>query len=196
MSETEQERDDHEESERDDKVNEDSSGVPGSPGASNQTNVIPDEGGDDSDESDSDSDEECGKHANVFTGVNLDVSTNQHPLNSIIESGSITSHCSTSTAEDESDGTGIYLSKQGSSNRINSYRLAKVLWLSAKDLYTSYMKDVLYNMTSYIDAGNGRKNWRMLFMSFNRTWKENVTTILKILCQKPSRYIIIIIIVS
>ena len=97
MSETKQEREDHEESERDDKVNE----------------------------SDSDSDEECGKHANVFTGVDFDVSTNQHSLNSIIESGSITSHCSTSTAEDESDGTG--LSKQGSSNRINSYRLAKVL---------------------------------------------------------------------
>ena len=41
---------------------------------------------------------------------------------------SITSYCSTSTAEDESDGTGIlYLSnKQGSSNRINPYRLANL----------------------------------------------------------------------
>ena len=49
-------------------------------------------------------------------------------------------------------------------------------------------------MTLYIDAGNGRKNWRMLFVSFNRTWKQNVTTILRILCQKPSKYIIIIIV--
>ena len=141
-----------------------------------------------------DYDEECGKHANVFTGVDFDVSTNQHPLNSesITESGSITSHCSTSTVEDESDGTGIYLSKQGSSNRINSYRLAKVLWLSAKDLHIILCK-MYSTMTSYIDAGNGLKNWRMLFVSFNRTWKQNVINILRILCQKPSRYIIIIV---
>ena len=132
MSETEQERDDHEESERDDKLNEDSSGVPGSPGASlgNQSNAIPEQRGNDSDESDSDSDEECDKHANIFTGVDLDVSTNHDLFSSTIESGSITSYCSTSTVEDESDGTGIYLSnKRGSSNRINSYRFCVASYL-------------------------------------------------------------------
>ena len=80
MAETEQvlERDDHEESERDDKLNEDSSGLPRSPGASlgNQTSTvtITEEREDDSDESDSDSDEECDNHANVSTGIDRDVS--------------------------------------------------------------------------------------------------------------------------
>ena len=122
----EQEKD--EESERDDKLNEESSGLPGSPGASlgNQTSAIPEERGDNSDESDSDSDDECDKHENIFTEVDLNVSSSQDPSSLTLESESIMSHCSsTSTAEDEPDGGGS--NKQGPSKQVNSYRLAEGL---------------------------------------------------------------------
>jgi hypothetical protein len=93
-----------------------------------QTSATPEERGDDSDESDTDSGEDCDKHENVFTGIDLDASTNQllDPLSSTIESESVSSHCSTSTAEEESDGGEG--NKLGSSKQMNSYvyRLAEV----------------------------------------------------------------------
>ena len=126
MSELEQERDD--ESGRDDQLTEDSSGVPSSPitSLSNQTS-IPKESGDEADDSDSDSDEDCDKHENILMEGDPDatpLSANQDPSSSAIESESITSHCSSSTVEDEIDGGGS--NKQSSSKRTSSYRSVRI----------------------------------------------------------------------
>ena len=117
-----------EESGRDYQLNEDSIGVPRSPSASlsNQA-TLRKEKEDKSDDSDTDSDEDCDKHVTVSTEIDLDtapLSTNEDPSSSIIESESITSHCSSSTAEDETDGGGYGSNRQSSSKRMTSYRLA------------------------------------------------------------------------
>ena len=86
-----------------DSSDEDSSGVSSlsSDSLCSQTS-IPKEIGHESD----DSDEDCDNHENVLTEVDLDanpLSTNQDPSSSAIESVSVTSHCSSSTAEDETE---------------------------------------------------------------------------------------------
>lgn len=117
-----------EESGRDDQLNEDSIGVPRSPSASlsNQA-TLQKEKKDKSDDPDTDSDEDSDKHKTVFTEIDIDatpLSTNEDPSSSIIESESIISHCSSSTAEDETDGGGYGSNRQSSSKQMTSYRLA------------------------------------------------------------------------
>ena len=136
-----------EESERDDKLNEDNSGSPGA-SLSNQTSTTPEERGDNSDESDSESDDECDKHESLSTGVDLNVSSNQDPSSLTLESESITSHCSsTSTAEDEPDGGGS--NKQGPSKRVNSYRLAE--GLNNNNIICIILSEGLNNFVSVIE---------------------------------------------
>ena len=172
----------------DNQVNEDSSGGPGSPGPSlcGQTSAPKERDDADESESQSDSDEDCDKKE---TEANTTpISTNQDPSSLTVESESITnlSLCSTSTAEDEADGGGS--NKQVSSKRMNSYRLAKVWIKFADDFMTLHIAACIIIIKLNTDAGNGLKSWRMLFVSFNRVWKQNVITILRRSCQKPSRY--------
>ena len=137
---SELEQEGEEESGKKDSLIEDNSGVPNSPNASlyNQTNIPAKQGEDksddsdtDFDDSDTDSDEDCDKHENVFTHDPLDVTTStakQDRSSSAIESESITSHCSSSTIEDETDG-GPRESKRNSSKRMTLYRLVAVSYL-------------------------------------------------------------------
>ncbi|MCG8622019.1 MAG: hypothetical protein MJE68_08505 [Proteobacteria bacterium] len=120
----EQERD--EESELDNQVNEDSSGGPGSPGPSlcSQTSVLEERDDTDESESQSDSDEDCAEQEREANTIPISTSQNPSLTSVTVESESITSLCSTSTAEDEAGGGGS--NKQVSSKRMNSYRLAKV----------------------------------------------------------------------
>lgn len=132
-SELQQERD--EESGREDSLFEDNSqGLPSLSKASLcSQSSIPKERGD---ESDTDSEEDCNQHSTNVSTENLSLNvttlnTNQDPLGSAIESESITSHCSSSTVEDETDG-GLGGSKQNSSKQMTSYRFAAVSYTCCK----------------------------------------------------------------